>query len=566
MSQAQARPDPYQPVQIGADMHIPSPTPVVGVALGALVAAAALPFGATAATASSPVADDAYAVRAGRTLTVKDGQDLLKNDPGDVDTVTSHTDPAHGTVTLAADGTFTYTPQAGFTGTDTFTYTTSEAVHLYRTDVDPLAVVGGTTITGGAWGSALVKAPSGADTYYGLTDRGPNVDGPDDDVKVEPLVDFTPSIARIKFNSKGDAVVQDTITLKAADGTPYDGQVSCEASTGETILALDGTELACSEQGYDPEGLVALDDGTFWVSDEYGPYITHFDADGYAIGRVSPYDGTLPAELALRTANRGMEGLTVTPDGLTLVGVMQSALTQADLGKAKPKKVSPVRIVTYGLATGEVHEYLYMLHDPGDTDTAVSEITALSATQFLVTERDGEVEPDAVKRLHQVDITGATDVGPAAEVAGAVYDADAGGLLVGAGTGTGTTLEALVGTAGTDAATATLEAAGVTPAASTVRLDVGALVSGLQPDGYFFGHDKIEGVALGRDGDQVVIANDSDFGIDGVTTDAAPFGLGVKTLPDGTQDDGEYLAVDLAEVQGTSQVATATATVTVTVR
>ncbi|WP_129338619.1 beta strand repeat-containing protein [Cellulomonas endophytica] len=41
-------------------------------------------------------------------------------------TATVTTGPAHGTVTLAADGTGTYTPAAGWSGTDTFTYTISD--------------------------------------------------------------------------------------------------------------------------------------------------------------------------------------------------------------------------------------------------------------------------------------------------------------------------------------------------------------------------------------------------------------------------------------------------------
>ena len=53
---------------------------------------------------------------------------LLSGDTGDAScgtlTVTGHTAPAHGTiVTLNTDGTFTYLPAAGYTGTDTFQYT-----------------------------------------------------------------------------------------------------------------------------------------------------------------------------------------------------------------------------------------------------------------------------------------------------------------------------------------------------------------------------------------------------------------------------------------------------------
>ncbi len=54
---------------------------------------------------------------------------LLENDTdadGDVLSVISATAPANGTVTFAADGTFTYTPNPDFSGDDTFTYTVDD--------------------------------------------------------------------------------------------------------------------------------------------------------------------------------------------------------------------------------------------------------------------------------------------------------------------------------------------------------------------------------------------------------------------------------------------------------
>ncbi|MBV5242381.1 tandem-95 repeat protein [Mycolicibacterium sp. PAM1] len=55
---------------------------------------------------------------------------VLDNDtdpnPGDILTITDYTQAANGTVTLNPDGSFTYTPTAGFSGSDTFTYTISD--------------------------------------------------------------------------------------------------------------------------------------------------------------------------------------------------------------------------------------------------------------------------------------------------------------------------------------------------------------------------------------------------------------------------------------------------------
>jgi len=49
--------------------------------------------------------------------------------------------------------------------------------------------------------------------------------------------------------------------------------------------------------------------------------------------------------------------------------------------------------------------------DPKDNSGAVSEITALSNTSFVVDERDGKPEPGAYKKLFTIDLRGATDVG-----------------------------------------------------------------------------------------------------------------------------------------------------------
>ena len=83
-----------------------------------------------APTPPTPVADT-YATTQDHALIVAGLSGVLVNDKA----VNQHpmtaalaAGPAHGAVTLAADGGFTYTPNAGFTGSDSFTYTATDTV------------------------------------------------------------------------------------------------------------------------------------------------------------------------------------------------------------------------------------------------------------------------------------------------------------------------------------------------------------------------------------------------------------------------------------------------------
>jgi Esterase-like activity of phytase/Bacterial Ig domain len=288
---------------------------------------------------------------------------VLRNDFG-ASAVVRQTKAANGTAEVNADGSFSYTPNAGFHGTDTFTYTATDAVQLFKdaaakgTPLPPLGTIAGpagttTQISGEGFGSSLAPVPGKQGYFYGLTDRGPNADAPDGN-KSEFVLNFAPEIGEFRLVN-GHALLIKTVVLKnpkSLGGINYSGRPPHD--TSEVIDDVAATNanggtpvpVAKDPNGYDSEGLVALPDGTFWVSDEYGPYITHFDANGYELGRLTPYPnspdnpshkiiGTLPPEYAFRLKNKGMEGLTVTPDGSTLVAIMQSALQQPDLGSTK---------------------------------------------------------------------------------------------------------------------------------------------------------------------------------------------------------------------------------------
>jgi hypothetical protein len=499
-------------------------------------------------TASTPPAAGQLTTGVDQPLTLTPAQ-LLAATGGA--TPVAFASPAHGKISYGAGGTMVYTPEKGFSGTDELKVTTADAVKLYAVDVPPIATVGGVAIEGSADGSAIAAVPGSADEVYGLSDRGPNVDGRTDDEKVLPVPDFQPRITEYRL-SDGTAAVEKTIGLTGTDGAPLRGLVDPQANTGETLVDINGTPLPTSDHGLDTEGLVALADGTFAVSDEYGPFIVHFDAGGKELERMSPFDGSLPRELSLRSPNQGMEGLTITPDGSTLVGIMQSALKTPGLEGAA-KSVAFTRIVTVNLATKAVSEYLYPLANPQETKVAVSEITALTNTTFLVDERDGKLEPGADKKVYVTDIAGATDVGPRASVPGTTYSADAGGLQVG-----GKPIETAVGVTTDAEAIAALKAKGITMASKTLKLDLGGLLTELNAKGDFFGHDKVEGLVTPDGGNALMIANDSDFGLAGLASEAPPFTLKPKTLANGRQDTGEFLVVDTTKLPARTQTLTVT--------
>ena len=79
-------------------------------------------------------ADDAYDTLTDTPLTVATATGVLANDSGAV-TAAVVAGPAHGTLTLQTDGSFTYTPEAGYTGPDTFVYEASNPVGADRADV-----------------------------------------------------------------------------------------------------------------------------------------------------------------------------------------------------------------------------------------------------------------------------------------------------------------------------------------------------------------------------------------------------------------------------------------------
>ncbi|WP_343686426.1 esterase-like activity of phytase family protein [Chryseobacterium gleum] len=378
-----------------------------------------------------------------------------------------------------------------------------------------LATINGVDVINGGFGSGAAAHPTRKGEFYVITDRGPNTDFQDGKKFLAP--NFTPTIMHFKINADGNIEVIKYIKLKNPFGQPITGlpNPAGMGSTGETAYDASGNVLGTDKYGLDSESIVAAADGTFWVSDEYGPHIVHYSADGMEMERISPVGvdtgpRKLPAVLAKRRANRGMEGLCMTPDGRTLVGTIQSMMYVPSKALATNKTLT--RIVTFDTVTGQTKQFLYK--QEGGASDSVCDITAISNSEFLVIERDGNFgSQGGIKKVYRINLSNATDVnGPDINAVD--------GMKV-----NGKALE--------QCSWDEITNAGIKTVTKTLAVDLVAKLG--------YEHDKFEGIVyLGNN--KLAVFNDDDFGV----VDDGNGNPKAKILPKtGKVDKGTMYVVDI---------------------
>ena len=201
---------------------------------------------------------------------------------------------------------------------------------------------------------------------------------------------------------------------------------------------------------------------------------------------AAPYKtvGSLPAILAKRQSNRGIEAIGISPDERFLYLIMQNPLANPD--SAAFAQARNTRLFKLDRKTMNVMgEYVYTLDDPStfrrdpskkQSDPRISEMMAIGLDRLVIDERT-----EQTTKLYEVELAGATNI------SGTSWDDVA----------TKPTLEQ------TDVA-----AAKITPVKKTIRFDTAD-------------HDvivgKTEGMTLLGDG-ALLLMNDDDFGISGART------------------------------------------------
>jgi hypothetical protein len=176
--------------------------------------------------------DDAYTVEAGQTLTVDAATGVLANDAdadGDPLTVELVAGPANGTLVLNADGSFSYVPNEGFSGNDSFTYQALDAEGAGNVATVTLTVTPeGTTI----------PIEAGSDAYS--VDAG------------ETLTVEAPGILANDIDAEGDALTaaliagpaNGTLVLNADGSFSYVPNEGFSGTDSFTYQASDGSNLS----------------------------------------------------------------------------------------------------------------------------------------------------------------------------------------------------------------------------------------------------------------------------------------------------------------------------------
>lgn len=253
-------------------------------------------------------------------------------------------------------------------------------------------------------GFSGVQFGSECNNYWVITDNGfgQKLNSPDHLLRLYRIAPDFQSAA----GGAGDVRVHEFIALRDPEArTPF--LIAREFTTDRLLTGTD----------FDPESFARARDGSFWVGDEFGPYLLHFDADGVLLEPPYPTpdrgQGTvrspqhpavvagIPLATGVTTANlpssRGFEGIAADPVNPRLMLLLE--------GTVEGDPAGALRIYEFDLSAKSYRDSvrLYRLEDAAHS---IGDLAAINANEYIVIERDSRVaEAARFKRLYRIDIS-----------------------------------------------------------------------------------------------------------------------------------------------------------------
>lgn len=346
------------------------------------------------------------------------------------------------------------------------------------------------------------------DEFYMITDRGVNAIANNHALatgatKFFPFPTYSPKIFKVKAIENNLNIIN-TMEINSPNGLPVSGipLPNNQGSTGEIAWSdLQGTTVNPDVWGMDPEGITTGPYGNIWICEEYGAAILQLDKNtGEIIERYTPFgsestDIMIDSTFGMRRANRGFEGITVTPNG-KIYGILQAPVYNPDNVVGQNSRLH--RILEINPFTGEqqilVYEHDAPVGEIRNSDWKIGDLVAVNNNEFLVIEH-AERNGWNFKNVYKFSIENATPL----------TTEDFGGQ----------SLEALV-----DAQTAA--SFGVLTVEKEMFIDLLEL-------NWNRAHDKPEGITI-IDNQTIALINDNDYGIDSPNEDGVIVQTGKETV------------------------------------
>ena len=375
--------------------------------------------------------------------------------------------------------------------------TSNAQVTKYDVDLDPPKFTlytdpyNGNQIKVGGF-SGIYPVAGKPDHFYVITDRGPAPDfvtASGAIRKTFAIPEFGPHLLQVELKHNERAKIKHMKALTRPDGEPISGLPTSLPAT-DIPFDFNLVQLPFDEDCLDAEGITIDPWGNFWVCEEYKPSVAMMTPSGTVLMRLVPA-GTktgveqvptfdlLPAVLAKRRNNRGLEGIAAASDGI-LYAIMQRPANNPNRAAADAN--GNVRILAINLNVllnsapqPLTRQYLYRIAAAPNTIT-LSDLFSTAPGKLLVSER-------VTDKLFEVDLAGATDLTPLENAAG---------QLIADPT---KTLEQLD--------TAGLATHGIVPVTKTVVINSLMAIDPLL--------EKVEGVCVV--GNNIVLTHDNDFNV-----------------------------------------------------
>ncbi|GAA2097223.1 esterase-like activity of phytase family protein [Actinomadura alba] len=172
---------------------------------------------------------------------------------------------------------------------------------------------------------------------------------------------------------------------------------------GHVPFPLTRADRVLTGADFDPESIVRLSDGTYWIGDEFGPFLLRFSATGKLLsapipmpGVKSPQNPYLNGEQPNLGSSKGFEGMARSVDGRTLYPLLEGTVAGDAPGALRMSEFD----LRKGGYTGR--RWVYQLESPAN---AIGDAIAVDAHRFLVIERDnGQGDTAAFKRIYLADL------------------------------------------------------------------------------------------------------------------------------------------------------------------